>query len=174
MAKQKVVYTNPKEGTPLMSTISTGCRTPRLTIKFCSLKNPFRYPNSPQIPRYSVTCSVDPEIHKEFLKGIQSIEKAEAVETIVKIETAKVDGKHVQTGNVLVKFQTKEIIPVYLMDGKNEPEEMELEDELGKEENIEVIYDILRFTQKNSTPPKHGITFKPTAIYYYPNAKSEE
>ena len=84
MATPRQVYKNPQPGTPLISTISSGCKTPVLDIKFSNLIRPFYYPNSPTIPRYSVTCIVDPDIHKKFLHGIQTIEKNEKVDTIIK------------------------------------------------------------------------------------------
>lgn len=164
------VYKNPKPGQPLISTISTGCQTPLLEVKFCNLANPYRYPNSPTIPRYSVTCVVDPEIHKEFLKGVQSIEKQESVESIIKNETTKDGHDHINTGKVLLKFQGKDKIPIYLYQGdiKTESPLIDLEDELGKDEKIIVIYDILRYTKKNSMKTEHGLNFKPTKIFLLP------
>jgi|SRR5277367_1617641 len=170
MVNEKQVYKNPKPGQPLISTISTGCRTPILEIKFCNLVNPFRYPNSPTIPRYSVTCLVDPKEHGEFLKGIQSIERDEKVETIIKNDAVKEGDEHFTTGKVLVKFQSKENVPVYLADMATErgkSEQIELEDELARGEKVLVIYDILRYTKKNTMKTEHGLSFKPTAIYYY-------
>ena len=171
MVQSKQVYKNPTPGQPLISTISSGCRTPELEVKFCNLVNPFRYPNSPTVPRYSVTCVVDPELHKEFLKGIQAIEKDEKVDSIIKNETEKQDGVQVTTGKVLLKFQSKDIIPVYLglPHTKQEgPTIIELEDELAKGERIVIIYDILRYTKKNTMKTEHGLSFKPFCIYYLP------
>jgi len=171
MSIENKVYRNPKAGQPLISTISSGCRTPLLQVKFCNIFNPYRYPNSPTVPRYSVTCLVDPEIHKDFLNGIQSIEKAEKVETLIKNETEKQDGEHTTTGKVLVKFQSKDVIPVYLGGEfpKGETPKVELEGELGIGEKIVVVYDILRYTKKNTMTIEHGLSFKPTCIYYYPS-----
>lgn len=167
MTQTKQVYKNPQAGTPLISTISSGCKTPVLEVKFCNLVNPFRYPNSPTIPRYSVTCVIDPELHKEFLKGIQTIEKDEKVETILKNETVKENNNAVNTGKVLIKFQSKDIIPVYIQKKNCKPEPIGLEDELAKGEKIVVIYDILRYTKKNTMKTEHGISFKPSCIYLY-------
>jgi hypothetical protein len=175
MDNEKKVYKNPKPGQPLISTISTGCRTPILEIKFCNLVNPFRYPNSPTIPRYSVTCLVDPKEHGEFLKGIQSIEKDEKVETIIKNDAVKEDGEHYTTGKVLVKFQSKEKVPVLVVeDDPTKCSKIELEDELARGEKVIVIYDILRYTKKNTMKTEHGISFKPSAIYYYPSKPVEK
>lgn len=174
MATAKSVYKNPQAGQPLISTISTGCKTPILEVKFCNLVKPYYYANSPTIPRHSVTCVVEPDKHKDFLKGIQTIEKNEQVETIIKNETVKEGTEHLTTGKVLIKFQSKDVIPVYIMEkiGNEEVPStsslMDLEDELAKGERIMVEYDILRYTKKNTMKTEHGLSFKPTAIYYYP------
>lgn len=168
MAIQKKTYKNPQAGQPLISTISSGCKTPLLEVKFCNLIKPFYYANSQNIPRYSVTCLVDPAINKDFLKGIQTIETNEKVDSIIKNETIKEeDGERYTTGKVLIKFQSKEIIPVFLGDDYKEAP-MELEDEFAKGEMIVVIYDILRYTKKNTMTVEHGLSFKPTRIHYYP------
>lgn len=167
------VYKNPTPGTPLITTISTGCQTPVLEVKFCSLVNAYYYPNSPTIPRHSVTCVVDTDKHKEFLKGIQTIEKNEKVDSILKNETAKEEDGPVNTGKILIKFQSKDIIPVYLAPASpdEEPQLMQLEDELGRGERIMVVFDILRYTKKNTMKTEHGISFKPSCIYYYPKGE---
>lgn len=172
------VYKNPKPGQPLISTISSGCKTPLLEIKYCNLVKPFYYPNSPTIPRYSITCVIEPEAHKEFLKGIQTIEKNEKVETIIKNDCVKVEDEHVTTGKLTVKFQSKDLIPVYLGDkaySRTEgPQPIELEDELARGEKVIVVYDILRYTKKNTMKTEHGISFKPSCIYYYPSQPLEQ
>lgn len=167
MAQSKQVYKNPQPGQPLITTISSGCKTPLLEIKFCNLVNPFYYPNSPTIPRYSITCIVDPEKHREFLNGIQTIENNEKVETIIKNECVKENGESINTGKVLIKFQSKETIPVYMKLNNSDPELIELEDELARNEKVIVVYDILRYTKKNTMKTEHGISFKPTSIFYY-------
>lgn len=161
---EKKVYKNPDSGKPLLSTISSGCKTPPLEVKFSNLVRPFYYPNSPTIPRYSVTCIIDPIIHKEFLKGIQSIEKNESVETIIKNEIIKDKEVHVTTGKVLMKFQNKERVPIYLKSG-DEVESVELEDEFAKGENIIVEFDVIRYTKKNTMKTEHGLSFKTVAIH---------
>lgn len=172
MAENKQTYKNPQAGQPLISNISSGCRTPILEVKFCNLLKAFYYPNSPTVPRYSVTCVVDPEEHPEFLKGIQTIERNEKVDSIIKNETAKENDITVTTGKVLIKFQSKDIIPVYLGDKEysksDGPPTIELEDELAKGERIMIIYDILRYTKKNTMKTEHGLSFKPSCIYYFP------
>ena len=173
MAQAKQIYKNPTPGQPLISTISSGCRTPVLEVKFCNLVNPFRYPNSPTIPRYSVTCVIDPETHKEFLNGIQTIENDEKVDSIIKNETMKEQDEHLTTGKVLIKFQSKDIIPVFMAGEflEGETPRVELEDELGRGEKIIVIYDILRYTKKNTMKVEHGLSFKPSCIYLLPQER---
>lgn len=176
MAQAKQVYKNPQPGQPLISTISTGCKTPVLEVKFCNLVKPYYYANSPTIPRHSVTCVLDPELHKEFLKGIQTIEKNEKVDSILKNETSKEGDEHVTTGKILIKFQSKDVIPVYMGDAPytrtEGPTLIELEDELAKGERIMVVYDILRYTKKNTMKTEHGISFKPSCIWYYPKGEN--
>jgi len=163
----KDTYINPKQGTPLLSTISKGI-TPIIEIKFCNLLNPFYYPNSPKIPRYSVTCVIDPEENREFLEGIQTIEKNEKVESsIIKFEDIKRDGEYIRTGNCIIKFQGKDLIPIFLVENeKHMP--MKLADEFAKGEKISISYDILRYTKKNTAKVEHGLSFKPTQIFFYP------
>lgn len=173
MAQAKQVYKNPQPGQPLISTISTGCKTPILEVKFCNLVKPYYYANSPTVPRHSVTCLVDTELHKEFLKGVQTIEKNEKVDSIIKNETVKEGDEHVTTGKVLIKFQSKDVIPVYIQSqetNQGQPVPLDLEDELARGERIMVVYDILRYTKKNTMKTEHGISFKPSCIYYYPKA----
>lgn len=165
MTESKKVYKNPQQGQPLITTICTAWNTPEMSVKFCNLVKPFFYQNSPSIPRYSLTCVIDPEIHKDFLKAIQGIEKTEGVETIIKNETQK-DGKdYTLTGNLLIKFQSKDKIPVYVRKEGHENELIELEDELAKGEKVVVVYDILRYTKKNTQQTEHGISFRPSAVF---------
>lgn len=168
------VYKNPTAGQPLITTISSGCKTPLLDIKYCNLVRPFYYPNSPTIPRYSITCLVEPEEHKDFLKGVQTIEKNEKVETIIKNDFSKNGQESVNTGKVIIKFQSKDLIPIYVKTFTDDPgEQIELEDELARGEKVIVVYDILRYTKKNTMKTEHGISFKPSCIYYYPKKPLE-
>lgn len=163
----KQVYKNPQSGQPLITIICSGCQTPLLDIKFCNLLKAWYYPNSPTIPRYSVTCVIDPSKDKEFLVGIQTIEKNEKVDTIIKNETVKEDGQHLNTGKLLIKFQGKDKVPVYIHEA-GVYHLIELEDELARGEKVMVVYDIIRYTKKNTMKTEHGISFKPSRVYYYP------
>lgn len=169
MPAEKKVYKNPSPGQPLLTTISSNWVTPVLEVKFCNLVNPYRYQNSPTVPRYSITCLVDPHEHSEFLKVLQKLEKDEGVETIIKNETSTENGSHVNTGKLLVKFQSKNKIPVY-MAGEYPPGQtpvLELEDELAKGERVSVVYDVLRYTKKNNMTTELGLSFKPSLVYYH-------
>jgi hypothetical protein len=160
-------FQGPPTGKPLISTISAECKTPVLEIKYSNIIMPFYYPNSPNIPRYSVTCYAEPVKHKNFLASIQAIEKNEGVASILKADYKKEEGELVTTGKVIVKFQTKDHIPIFIEeDGEVVP--YDLKEELQRGEKISVVYDILRYTKKNSLDTEHALSFKPTAIYYYP------
>lgn len=162
-------YKSPKAGQPLITTITSACKTPILPVKFCNLLKPFYYQNSPNVPRYSITCLVDPEEHSEFISTIQTIEKNEKVETIIKSEIQKKDGNSCFSGKLLIKFQGKDKIPVYVIEQEGaKPELIELEDELDEGENVHVVFDVLRYTKKNLATAEHGISFKPSCIYFYP------
>lgn len=166
---KKPVYKSPKAGQSLITTIASGCVTPLLEVKYSNLIKPFYYPNSPKIPRYSITCISDPKEHKEFLDGILSIEKNEKVETVIKNDTVRKNNDIVNSGKACVKFQGKEKIPIYLIEDGKEIE-IQLEDEFAQGEKICVFYDIMRYTKKNiSQEPEYGLNFKPIKIYFYPS-----
>lgn len=162
---------NDKKGkeAPLLSVISAGIESPIGKVKFSNLVKPFYYPNSPKIPRYSITVIFDPALHGEFLEGIESIEKNEGVDSIIKKETYKKDGENVQSGNVIIKFQTKEKIKTFLCKKNNPEMPVEgqfLEDEIPKDSKIRVVFEILRYTKKNPFKVEHGLSFKPTEIHW--------
>lgn len=161
-------YKAPPEGKSLMSIIVSGCKTPVLDVKFSNLIKPFFYPNSPTIPRFSITCVIDPKTDGEFLSIVQKIEREEKVESVLKDETTKKGEDRVTTGKILLKFQSKNKIPVFVIEGDSQPEEIDLNDELAAGEKIYLMYDILRYTKRNPSNSLHGISFKPTAIYYFP------
>lgn len=168
------VYKNPamKDGNPLISSISTGCKTPILSVKYCNIRRPFYYPNSPGVPRYSVTCVLDPVENKEFISNIQKIEKQEGVDTILKVERVREGDDESETKNVLIKFQSKDIVPVYVLGEDGNPSQIKLEDDFARGEKISVVYDIVRYTKKG-LKLEHGLSFKVSCIYYYPSNSIE-
>lgn len=177
MAYSKQSYKNPEAGKPLISTISSACKTPVAEVIFSNLINAFYYPNS-KIPRYSITCVFDPVEHKEFINSIQTIEKNEQVDTIIKNETEKTPEGVFNTGRVLLKFQSKDRIPVYDAQtpySKNEgPKMIELNEELKKGERVFIMYDIVKYTKKNTMKIEHGLSFKPFAIYLFDSNKKNK
>lgn len=161
-----------ESGQPLVVTICSSCKTPKLSIKYSTLVKPFYYPNSPSIARYSITCLFDPEENKEFLKGILAIERNEKVESIIKIDTFKTkENETVKSGRYTIKFQTKDKVPVFIMGKDEKPVPIELTHEFTKADEVVVIYDILRYTKRNTIDGAHGLSFKPTTIYFYPGEK---
>lgn len=167
----KPVYKKPDSDTSsYLKPISSGCKTPWVDVKFSTLVRPFYYPNSPQIPRYSITCLCDAEEHKEFLRGIQTIEKNEGAKTsVLKAESTRENGEYTKTGKYTIKFQSRDKIPVYLMQVEGEAVEMDLEDEFAAGEKIYIVYDIMRYTKKGTD--EHGLSFKANAIYFYPRGE---
>ena len=125
--------------------------------------------------RYGIFSDIHGNL--EALEAVLEALKDEKVDSILKNETVKENDEHLTTGKILIKFQTKDIIPVYLggeaysrTDG---PQQVELEDELARGEKIMIIYDILRYTKKNTMKTEHGISFKPSCIWYYPNPEAK-
>lgn len=171
-------YRAPEGQSPLITTIVSGLKTPLLETKFSNVITPYYYPNSPRIPRYSITGVFDREKEKEFLEVIQSIERKEKVDSILKCETLKEDGKSVTTTKILVKFQGKDPIPVFQIkegkkneNNKNTKEDFELltlEDELARGEIIQVEFDVLRYTKRHTMEEiKHALSFKPVNIFLF-------
>ena len=93
----------------------------------------------------------------------------------MKQKSEKNGNTYLKTGKVIIKFQTKEIIPVYVGTPDLQPpfENIKLEDELAPGEHVRIIYDILRYTKKNTSATEHALSFKPTAVFYFPK-KGEE
>lgn len=90
-----------------MSVIMPGCKTPVLEVKFSNLIKPFFYPNSPNVPRYSITCVIDPIKNKDFLKSLQDIERAEKVDTILKNESENQEIFTPTLGKFWLNFRVK-------------------------------------------------------------------
>lgn len=174
----KATYKAPTQGQSLVSVVVSNCMTPLLSVKFSNLLKAYYYNNSPTIPRYSVTVVFSPETHKEFLKVIQTIEKNEKVETIIKNDSTKEEDGYFNTGDLLIKFQNKDKVPVFCVnEGQNfeDAQEIELEDELARGEKVQVVYDVLRYTKKNvPTGNQYGISFKVNKVFYFPALSNKE
>ncbi len=171
---KNLVY-KPKSAPGNVNTISKDCRSPILSVKFCTLVKPFYYSSSPTIARYSICCVIDPKKDEqaEFLNGITCIEKSEHIPSILKPEMVKYGSENVLTDKMLIKFQSKEPIPIYVVDSTGSAQKITLEGEFEAGENVMVVYDILRYTvKKPNKPAENGISFKPKAIYLYPSANT--
>lgn len=166
-------YKNPKAPNQLITTISQGCKTPIIPIKFCNLIKPFYYPNSPTIPRYSITCVLEKDKHDKFLTGLQTIEKNEGVDSIIKKDSIKSGDERLYSGHLIIKFQSKDVIPIFIKNEDLDDMPVNLEDEFAPGEYVSVIFDILRYTKKNTIDVEHGLSFKPTTIFYYPEYKCQ-
>ena len=159
---------SPTPGQALTSTVMEKVKTPALKIKFCNNTKPFYYDNSPDIPRYSVTCVVEPEKHKDFVKIFTNIEKNEKIkQSVLKPEVTKQDGNFVNTGNWIVKFTDKKPIRVVVRDGDRLVPFDESED-VAYGQDVSVEFDILRYTKRGTT--ESGLSLKPILITIIKNA----
>jgi hypothetical protein len=107
---------------------------------------------------------------------MQTLEKNEGVDTIIKNDTKRSKSGITMTGKLNIKLQSKDPIPVYVKENLDDEKEelIELEDELAKGEKVIVYYEILRYTKKNTMKTEHGISFKPVSIFYYPNERTDK
>lgn len=151
--------------------------SPVLKVKYCSLAKPFFYPSSPNIPRYSVTCILDPVKDKEFLKVIREIEEKDKIDNSLKDDTQKdrETGEVSTTGRYLIKFSGKEKIPVsYVKNDKALSPDM-LVEELKYGTECSVIFDVVQFTKKDTK--EKGLSFQASMVYVHDNkpvAEDEE
>ena len=165
-------YVTKSAGLPLLQTISSSCRTPVLTVKYCNLIKPFYYPNC-KVPRYSITCIVDGRMDQQFIQFIQTIESNENIENAMKVDYRKdSSGTPVTSGNYIIKFQSREKIPVKILENSGCVQDMKLEDDFVPGEKVSVLYDVLRYTKRGNTV-EHGLSFKPTGIFYHPSESSK-
>jgi hypothetical protein len=165
----KKVYKSKKDGTSLLSTLINDLESPKMTVKFCSLVTPYQYKNSPSVPRYSITCILCPEKDAAFLEMLHTIEKNNGVETILKNDTIKKNGDYILTGKVVIKFQSKNFIPVFWANPDDTYSPTTLHDEIDAGEEVSVIFDILKYTKRNALDSsEYGMSFMPTKIIFYP------
>lgn len=168
-------YKPPVEGKSLTKVLITNWKSPVAKVRFSNIVHPFYYPNSPGIARYSVTVTIDPEEHKDFIQSMVKMEKSEKANTQFKQEIRKGDETNpgpIATGNSLFKFQLDKSTPIFkIMEGKPVPHT--LEDELPRGSEIEVIFDISRYT--NRTSNSYGISSRATKIIIHslPEYKEE-
>lgn len=177
------IYQRPVAGQAVTSIIFQNAKTPRVKVKFSNVVNPFRYPNSPTIDRWSITTIFHPDKHFEF---IGQIEKLEAKEDIKDSQTLKDDvikdreGQIVKSGNFIMKFQTRDKIPVIVMKPGFPQVPAELKQEIAFGDEVIILFDVLRYTKKGlASDANKGVSYQPKMIYLYPfegeqNAPTEE
>lgn len=170
--ESKPVYQRPVAGQAVTSVLHKDAKTPKFKVKFSNVVNPFYYPNSPTIPRWSITCTVDPEVDAEF---IQKIEKLESKESIQGSQTLKDDvykdreGQIVKSGKYIMKFQTRDKIPVIVMKAGFPSVPAELKQEIAFGDSVMIVFDVIRYTKKGlSIDMSKGVSYQPKLIYLYP------
>lgn len=166
------VYQRPVPGQAVTSILLKDAKTPKLKVKFSNVVNEFYYPNSPTVPRWSVTCLLDPETDHEF---ISKIENLEAKENIQGSHTLKDDvykdrnGQIVKSGKYIMKFQTRDKIPVIVVKPGFPQIPAELKQEIAFGDSVVLVFDIVRYTKKGfSVDLNKGISYQPKMIYLYP------
>lgn len=104
------------------------------------------------------------------MDGIKAIEKNEDVQSFFKKDFRKDGDQELYTGDIIMKFQTKDVVPVFVEEN-SKMQRIVLEDELDPGENVIVEYDIMRYTKKNPAKTEYALSFKPTAVFYFPSAE---
>lgn len=162
-------YQRPVAGKPVTNTIVQNARTPKLKVKFSNVIKPFFYPNSQNVPRFSITCIVDPDQHMEFISKIQKLESSEY---IIDSQTLKDDvikdnlGHIVTSGLHLMKFQTRDRIPVFRMNATGQKTPVNMISEIPYGDEIIIVFDVLRYTKKVAPGlPNKGVSYQPKTIY---------
>lgn len=168
---KKPVYQRPVPGQAVTSILVKDAKTPRLKVKFSNIFNPFYYPNSPTIPRWSITCLVDPEKDHEFVEFIQKLEEKENIKDFsLKDDVLKDrDGQIVKSGSYQIKFQTRDKIPVIVCKPGFPQLPAEIKQEIAFGDRAIILFDIMRYTKKGvSVEMNKGISYQPKMIYLYP------
>lgn len=156
----------------LASTVLRNYQSPVMKIKFSNLANPFFYPTTPTIPRYSVTCVIDPVKNGEFLKMLRQIEEKDNITSTIKEETSKdkQSGSTFTTGKYLIKFNGKDKIPVsFVKNDRALPPDSAIEEPKWGTE-CSVIFDIVRYIKKGTT--EKGLSFQPSLVYIHESAQN--
>ncbi len=167
------VYQRPVSGQAVTSIIQKDYKSPKLKVKFSNIFIPFYYPNSPTVARWSVSCLVDPEIDQEFVQNISAIEEAENVQgsQTFKDDVYKDrDGQIIKSGKFLMKFQTKDKIPVIVIKAGFPEVPADMKQEISFGDYAVVVFDIVKYTKKNVPfELNKGISYQPKMIYLYPS-----
>lgn len=147
---QKNTYKESVHGRSKTPILITGWKTPKMKVIFSNVVKPFYYPNSPDTARFSLTTVVDPVEHKEFIEKLKKMEATEKCTTQFKDEMKKDEvGNLKPTGKYILKFQTKEGIPLFkMMNGQPVP--YETFKELPRETEVEITFEVARYTSKQT------------------------
>lgn len=167
------VFDRPTAGQPVTQILAKEAKSPRVKVKFANVLTPFFYPNSPQVPRHSVTCIFDPDMHKEFIQKVHALEAKEKVENnqTFKPDTVKEEasGQIVTSGKLMMKFQTRDKIPVIVCKDGFPQTPAELRQELIAGDEVIVVFDVVRYTKRvQPGQSAAGISYQPKLIYLYP------
>ena len=179
MSSPAPVYQRPVAGQAVTSVLYKDAKTPKLKVKFSNVVTPFYYPNSPSIPRWSITCLLDSESTLDY-EFMQKIEQLEAKENIQGSQTLKDDvmkdrdGQLVKSGKTIMKFQTRDKIPVIVVKEGFPQIPANLKEEIAFGDHVVLVFDIVRYTKKGfSAEMNKGVSYQPKMIYLYPNEPEE-
>lgn len=153
----KTRSTEPKKE-KLITTILKGMKTTPLKIKYANIFKPYYYPNSPSIPRYSITLLINSEENAEDYEVINKIERSEGIE-ILKDEILKTGDGCETTENFVLKLQTKDEVEIYELEN-GERKRLVLNREIPTDKLAVCTYDILRYTKRGKDEDKYGLTCK--------------
>lgn len=171
-------YKRPVAGQQVANFVHKDAKTPRFKVKFANIAKPFFYQATPEIPRYSVTCIIDPDTHLEFIQKIIHLEAKEGVTDaqILKDEVSKSsDGNVVTTGKHLMKFQCKDPVMVTLYKTGYSPTVQILEEEIQQDDEVVIVFNIVRYSRRVlNGPPSKGLSYQPTHIHLYPSDKPKQ
>lgn len=166
-----VEYKRPIPGQPVNNALHKDIRTPKFKIKFSNLYKPFFYDSSPMVPRYSVTCVIDPDTHLDFIERLIALETREGITeaATLKDEVFKnAEGAMVATGKHLMKFQSKDRPTVIFPEDKS----AQLTRELVEGDEVIICFDIVRYNKKNPNGPStKGLSYQPKTIFIYPTTQ---
>ncbi len=168
------VYQRPVPGQAVTSILHKQVKTPKIKVKFSNVVNAFYYPNSPTVPRWSITCLLDPdkEQDQEFIAKIERLESRENIQgshTLKDDVFKDRDGQIVKSGKYIMKFQTRDKIPVIVVKPGFPQIPAELKQEVAFGDQVIVVFDIVRYTKKGmSVEMNKGISYQPVLIYLHP------
>jgi hypothetical protein len=156
MAKKIAVKaaTNNKPAPNKVVTVKSDIVSPALTVQKTHIATPFIYPGT-EIPRYGVVVEIDPlkKEHKKFLKSLEDLATEHAVDTI----------GHTDNDMIFIKFQTKEVLKVFVEEPDlKPPSEIQLDSEIPYSSQVIIHFDLNVYY--NVKERKKGFNFCPTKV----------